>query len=141
MEGFSRNTACSIPGGADRARQALDGLDQAYTRILTNLNAVWNGPAGEQEARMGAAVAGMSELRTPIRIRCAYYLNYQSEDESDAIWQPALMSLQIPEEIIANLYRLYPDEWNDMNQYTDLTQPVYFGPRFLNMNATELPAI
>ncbi len=43
--------------------------------------------------------------------------------------------------VVADLYRLYPDEWNDMNQYTVLTQPVYFGPRFLNVNATELPAI
>ncbi|MCH8222486.1 MAG: hypothetical protein IH868_03650 [Chloroflexi bacterium] len=108
---------------------------------MTNLDAVWNGPASEQGERMGAAVGGMVGLKVPIRIQCAYYPNYPAEDESDAIWQPALMTLQIPEKIIADLFRLYPDEWDDLNQYTDLTEPVYFGPRFLNLNVTEVPAI
>jgi hypothetical protein len=36
--------------------------------------------------------------------------------------------------------KLYPDEWDDLNQYTNLTEPVYFGPRFLNLNVTEVPA-
>lgn len=129
------------PEGAIRARHALDGVDQAYTDIMSNLDAVWNGPASEQGERMGAAVGGMAALKVPIRIQCAYYPNYPAEDDSDAIWQPALMKQQIPEEIIADLFKLYPDEWNDLNQYTDLTEPVYFGPRFLNLNVTEVPAI
>ena len=93
---------------------------------------------------MGAAVVGMSELKVPIRIQCAYYPNYPNypiEDPEEAVWQPALMTLQIPEEIIANLFKLYSDEWDDMNQYTDLTQPVYFGPRFLNLDVTEVPTL
>lgn len=129
------------PEGAIRARHALDGVDQAYTDIMSNLDAVWNGPANDQGERMGAAIVGMSQLKVPIRIQCAYYPNYPAEDESDAIWQPALMKQQIPEEIIADSFKLYPDEWNDLNQYTDLTEPVYFGPRFLNLNVTEVPAI
>ena len=83
----------------------------------------------------------MSELKVAIRIQSAYYPNYPIEDESDAIWQPAPMSLQIPEAIISELFKIYPDEWNDLNQYTDFTEPVFFGPRFLNLNATEVPAI
>ena len=129
------------PEGAVRARHALDGVDQAYTDVMANLDAVWNGPASKQGERMGAAVVGMVGLKVPIRIQCAYYPNYPAEDESEAIWQPALMTLQIPETIIADLFRLYPDEWDDLNQYTDLTEPVYFGPRFLNLNVTEVPAI
>ncbi len=120
--------------------QALAGVDQAYTDIMTSLDAVWNGPESERGERMGAAVSGMAQLRVPIRISSAYYPNYPSEDDSEAIWQPALMSLQIPEAIIADLHNLYPNEWDDLNQYTDLTEPVYFGPRFLNLNVTEVPA-
>ena len=63
------------------------------------------------------------------------------EDEDEAIWQQALMSLQIPESIIADLPRLYPDEWDDLNRYTDLSEPVFFGPRFMNLNVTEVPAV
>ncbi len=126
---------------ASRAWQVLEGVDQAYTDVMNSLHAVWNGPAEEQGERMGAAVVGMSELKVPIRIQCAYHPNYPIEDPDKAVWQPALMTLQIPEEIIANLFSLYPDEWNDMNQYTDLTQPVYFGPRFLNLNVTEVPPL
>ena len=51
------------------------------------------------------------------------------------------MNLPIPEEIVADLFRLYPDEWNDLNQYTDLSRPTYFGPRFLNLSVTEAPTI
>ena len=125
--------------GANRARQCLDGFDQAYTRVMTTLDAVWNGPASEQGVRMGEAIVGMTELKVPVRISSTYYPNYPSEDESEAIYQPALMSQQIPEELIADLSRLYPAEHEDMGLYTDLTQPVYFGPRFLNLNATEVP--
>jgi hypothetical protein len=51
------------------------------------------------------------------------------------------MSLQIPESIIADLPRLYPDEWDDLNRYTDLSEPVFFGPRFMNLNVAEVPAV
>ncbi|MCH7971603.1 MAG: ferritin-like protein [Chloroflexi bacterium] len=129
------------PEAAIRARHALDAVDQAYTDVMTNLDAAWNGPANEHGERMGAAVTAMSQLKVPIRISSAYYPNYPVEDEDEAIWQPALMSLEIPESIIADLPGLYPDEWDDLNLYTDLTQPVYFGPRFLNLNVTEVPAV
>lgn len=106
---------------------------------MTSLDAVWNGAEGEQGEKMGAAVSGMAQLRVPIRISSAYYPNYPVEDDSEASWQPALMSLEIPASIIADLQTLYPDEWDDLNLYTDLSQPVYFGPRFLNLNAAALP--
>ena len=125
------------PEGATAVHQALLGVDQAYTDVMASLDTVWNGPEGEQGEQMGNAVAGMAQLRVPIRISSAYYPNYPIEDDNEAIWQPGLMSLQIPEAIIADLKNLYPDEWDDLNQYTDLSQPVYFGPRFLNLNAAE----
>jgi len=129
------------PEAAIRVRHALDAVDQAYTDVMNNLDAAWNGPANERGERMGTAIAGMSALKIPVRISSAYYPNYPVEDEDEAIWQQALMSLQIPEAIIADLPRLYPDEWDDLNLYTDLSEPVFFGPRFLNLNVTEVPAV
>ena len=45
------------------------------------------------------------------------------------------MAQQIPAEIISNLAQLYPDEYEDLRSYTDLSQPVFFGPRYINLNS------
>ena len=78
---------------------------------------------------MGAAIADMAELKVPVRISSTFYPNYPSEDESKAVYQPALMSQQISEVLITDLPTLYPDEHEDMGLYTDLSRPVFFGPR------------
>ena len=98
-------------------------MDQAYTDVMTNLDATWNGPIEQQGPSLSAAVIGMTELKVPIRIN------------------PAIMSQQIPEEIISNLLSLYPDEYDDIREYTDLAKPVFFGPRFTNLNVGQLPTL
>ncbi len=111
------------PESTEHISQALDGVDHAYTDVMTNLDAAWNGPIEKQGPSLSAAVIGMTELKVPVRI------------------DPAIMSQQIPEEIISNLFSLYPDEYDDLREYTDLAKPVFFGPRFINLNVAQLPTL
>ncbi len=108
---------------------------------MTNLDAVWNGPIERQGPSLSAAVIGMTELKVPIRIKSTYYPNFPDKNPDEAIHNPAIVDQQIPEEIISNLFNLYADEYHDINQYTDLTKPVFFGPRFINLNVGQLPTL
>ena len=129
------------PEGAKHITQALDGLDQAYPEVMTNLDAVWNGPIERQGPSLSAAVIGMTGLKVPIRIKSTYYPNFPDKNPDEAIHNPAIVDQQIPEEIISNLFNLYADEYHDINQCTDLTKPVFFGPRFINLNVGQLPTL
>ena len=42
--------------------------------------------------------------------------------------------LQVPDSIVRQLHDLYPDEFEYLDVYTDLSKPVYYGPRFRNTN-------
>ena len=41
---------------------------------------------------------------------------------------------RVPAGIVDMLPTLYPDEIDRLGQYTDLTAPVFYGPRFVNTN-------
>ena len=131
------------PEGATRAQQALDGMDQGYTEVMNALDDVWNGPLELQGPNLSKAVIGMTELKVPVRISSTYYPDFPNEDPATAIHNPAIMAQQIPAEIISNLTRLYSDEYEDISAYTDLSKPVFFGPRYFNLNseARSLPAL
>jgi hypothetical protein len=123
------------PEGATKAQQALDGLDRAYTEVMAALDDVWNGPIEQQGPNLSKAVIGMTELKVPVRIASIYYPDFPNEDPATAIHNPAIMAQQIPPEIISKITQLYPDEYDDISTYTDLSKPVFFGPRYRNLNA------
>jgi Ferritin-like len=103
------------PNGA-AAQKALSSFDVAYTQVMSNLDAVWNGPAATSWPTLGEAVKGMGGLRVPACF--------------------SVMVLQVPPAAIAKLPALYPDEHEQMAALTDLDAPVFYGPRFANGNAT-----
>jgi len=109
-DGYAKILAADPDGAA--VREALEKFDEAYTAILTDLDAMWNGPADVLWPTFGKAVGSMSELRV---LSCF-----------------AFMRNRIPADIIARLAELYPDEYDRMARYTDLTRPVFYGPRFRN---------
>jgi hypothetical protein len=99
---------------ADAARRALDTFDTRYSQMMKSLDAVWNGPAAKSWPTLGEAVGLMTGLRVPACF--------------------GVMVAQIPADAIARLPELYPDEYADIAALTDLDQPVFYGPRFLNLN-------
>lgn len=92
----------------------LQAFDTAFSSILAGLDAAWNGPAADAWKTLGGAVHSMVDLRV---LSCFNIIRYQ-----------------IPPDIVAQLARLYPDEIDNLRTYTDLTKPVFYGPRFLNTN-------
>lgn len=99
----------------EAVEKVLDTFDDNYTGIMNDLDAMWNGPAAESWPKFGAAVGAMTEMR----VQSCFYI----------------MRNQIPQKIIDNLSSHYPKEYNCLNTYTDLSQPVFYGPRFINKNA------
>lgn len=93
-------------------RKELDGFDDAYTQMLVALHNSWNGPVETWWPSLGAAVAQMDQMR----VRSCFNI----------------MRNQVPPAAVARLAELYPQEFRALDHYTDLTQPVFYGPRFLN---------
>jgi hypothetical protein len=97
------------PAGADAAKE-LAVFDAAYTEILADLDQVWNGPAATQWPTFGQAVSGMSALRVT---SCFTF-----------------MRRQIPPAVVSRLPELYRAEFDLLASHTDLSRPVFYGPRF-----------
>lgn len=93
---------------------ALNAFDTAFSEMLMALDIVWNGPSSTSWKSLGAAVHGMVDFRV---LSCFN-----------------IMRSQIPDAIIQKLGELYPDEYEFLSRYTDLTKPVFYGPRFINTN-------
>lgn len=91
---------------------AMTTFDRTYTETMSGLEAMWNEPAGQ---KFGQAVAAIGELRV---LSCFN-----------------IMKNQVPQSAIAQLQALYPDQYADLAVYTDLNAPVFYGPRFRNLNA------
>ena len=102
------------PNGA-AAQKSLDGFDAAYTQVMTNLDLVWNGPPDKSWPTLGQAVQGMGGLRVPA---CFH-----------------VTPTQVPADLVSQLTALYPGEHEDLARLTDLSKPVFYGPRFINQNA------
>jgi len=105
----------SADPGKAAVTQALQAFDQVYSAIMADLDAMWNGPADKSWPTFGQAVGAMGELR----VKACF----------------GVMSHQVPPAVVAKLQELYPDEYADIAAYTDLSQPVFYGPRFRNLNA------
>lgn len=95
--------------------QALTAFDTAYTGLMNDLDACWNGPAGTSWPTLGKAVIAMGSLRV---LACFNIMKYE-----------------VPQSALARLGDLYPDEHLEIAQYTDLSEPVFYGPRFVNLKA------
>jgi len=100
----------------EAVEKALVQFDQKYTDIMTDLELMWNGPADQSWPTFGKAVAAMTALRV---LSCFY-----------------IMRNKIPEAAVSKLRELYPEEFDVLDLATDLTKPVFYGPRFRNLNAT-----
>lgn len=93
----------------------LKAFDGAFSSILAALDAVWNGPASASWKTLGGAVHSMVDLRV---LSCFNILRHQ-----------------VPPAAITQIAALYPNEADRLRKYTDLTKPVFYGPRFLNVNS------
>jgi hypothetical protein len=101
------------PDGAAVARD-LEVFDGAFSSVLAALDAAWNGPVAISWKTLGGAVHNMVDLRV---LSCFNILRHQ-----------------IPPSIIAQLPGLYPGEHEHLRRYTNLSAPVFYGPRFVNTN-------
>lgn len=97
-----------------KVRKNIQAFDDTYTAIMNALELMWNGPKETEWPTFGKAVGLMTELRV---LSCFN-----------------IIRSEIPSKLITNLASLYPDEYDEMAVYTDLTQPVFYGPRFFNTN-------
>lgn len=93
----------------------LTAFDMGFSAILSELDAVWNGPAAVSWKTLGAAVHGMVDLRV---LSCFNIIRHQ-----------------VPATVVAQLPQLYSKEIDHIGTYTDLSKPVFYGPRFLNTNS------
>jgi hypothetical protein len=115
-DGYARILELDPDGPAVLA--SLQTFDAAYSGMLLSLHNMWNGPVEALWPTFGEAVKGMMELRV---LSCF-----------------TMMRMEIPPAIIADLAELYPTEFAFLARYTDLNKPVFYGPRFRNVNL--LPA-
>jgi hypothetical protein len=92
----------------------LTAFDGAFSSILLALDQVWNGPQKASWKTLGGAVHSMVDLRV---LSCFNLLRHQ-----------------IPDVAVKQLATLYPDEYERLSMYSDLKNPLFYGPRFFNTN-------
>lgn len=91
---------------------AMEVFDASYREMLTALDDMWNGPAEALWPRFGDAVEAMTKQRV--------------------LSSFSILRYQVPPDLVADLRAVYPDEYGFLARYTDLSQPVFYGPRFRN---------
>ena len=111
-DGYERILA--VDPGASEVRPHLAQFDTGFSSVLSLLDQVWNGPAAQSWPTLGAAVKAMVDLRV---LSCFMIMRYE-----------------VPAAVVAQLPELYPDEITEMQALTDLSKPVFYGPRFHNSN-------
>ncbi|HZJ66651.1 MAG TPA: ferritin-like protein [Kofleriaceae bacterium] len=114
-DGYARLLALDPASSAVTAD--LTAFDTAFSSLLSALDAAWNGPAAVSWKTLGGAVHSMVDLRV---LSCFNILRHE-----------------IPADLVARLPTLYPDEIDTLRRYTDLSAPVFYGPRFVNTNLTK----
>lgn len=112
-DGYAKVLAAD-PAGADVAKD-LGAFDDDYTSLLADLDGAWNGPESQSWPTLGEGVMSMMKLRV---LSCFN-----------------LMSHEVPPAVISQLQSLYPEEYQELAEYTDLSAPVFYGPRFVNTAA------
>jgi hypothetical protein len=122
-DGYAKILALDPDAAA--ATKDLTAFDAAYSTTLATLDAAWNGPAAASWKTVGLSVRGaggsppgMIDFRVLARENITRH--------------------QIPADIVSQLSSLYPAEFEFLKKYTDLGQPVFYGPRFINAAAPAL---
>lgn len=101
----------------DAVGKDLVGFDTGYSQMLAGLDASWNGDPAKWWPTLGGAVELMAKLRV---FACFNVMKHQ-----------------VPDDLVAKLAEIYPeDEFAMMSIYTRLNEPVFYGPRFRNLNVT-----
>jgi hypothetical protein len=100
---------------ASAVEQELKMFDHAYTAMMVALDDAWNGPLAASWPSLGEAVIQMNEMRV---MSCFNIMRHR-----------------VPDEAVARLESLYPDEYELIAAHTDLDEPVFYGPRFVNLEA------
>jgi hypothetical protein len=119
----------------------LAAFDTAFSDMLTTLDVVWNGPANATWKPIDPAAKGMIDYGVFTDVEG---MEQNHHDLGSAVHGMldfrvfssfSITRMQISDSVIAQLPALYPDEIDFIKQYTDLTKPVFYGPRFINTNA------
>jgi len=105
----------ALDPAAPEVRKELDAFDASYTAMMIALDGAWNGPIERSWASLGEAVVHMNEMRV---VSCFN-----------------IMRLPVPEAAVARIREIYPREHRLLAGFTDLTRPVFYGPRFANLAA------
>jgi hypothetical protein len=90
----------------------LELFDASYRGMMAALDKMWNGPAEETWPSFGEAVEAMTKQRV--------------------LSSFSILRYEIPARLIDRLPEIYPREFEYLAAYTDLNQPVFYGPRFRN---------
>jgi len=122
-DGYAKIVA--LDPNAAAVTKDLTGFDTAYSSVLAALDAAWNGPAAASWKTVGLSVRGVGG-------------NPPGMIDFRVLARENITRHQIPAEIIPQLPSLYPAEFEFLKTYTDLEQPVFYGPRFIN--APPVPA-
>jgi hypothetical protein len=104
----------------------LTAIDSAFSTTLTTLDAAWNGPAASSWKTVGLSVRGVGG-------------NPPGMMDFRVLARENITRHQIPAEIVAQLLSLYFTEFEFLQKYTDLDQPVFYGPRFINAGVAPAP--
>lgn len=115
-DGYRAVLAADPDGPAVAA--ALQALDASYSAMMSELDAAWNGPPADSWPTLGKAVAAMSTMRVQV---CFHIVRHQ-----------------IPAAVVARLPELYPAEHAELAALSDLSRPLFYGPRFSNLNRERL---
>jgi hypothetical protein len=101
----------------DAVAKDLAGFDTGYSQMLAGLDASWNGDPAKWWPTLGGAVELMAKLRV---FACFNVMKHQ-----------------VPSGLVTKLATIYPaDDFAMMSKYTRLNEPVFYGPRFRNLNVT-----
>lgn len=104
---------------AAAVQKDLDAFDAAYSSILQALDTAWNGPAASSWKTVGLSVRGVGGSPPGM-------IDFR------VLARENITRHQVPGELVAQLSTIYPTEFEYIKNYTDLDQPVYYGPRFIN---------
>lgn len=116
-DGYAAVLANDPDGSA--VAQELTAFDAAYTAMMVARDDAWNGLPEQSWPSLGEAVIQMNEMRV---LSCFNIMRHP-----------------VPDDVASRLAQLYPSEHRLMADYTDLTRPVFYGPRFRNLAATRHP--
>lgn len=104
----------------------LAAFDAAFAQTLAALDLAWNGPQAASWKTIGLSVRGVGG-------------NPPGMIDMRVLGRENITRHEIPPDIVTRLSEIYPAEYGFLAKYTDLGQPVFYGPRFLNVPAQPPP--